>query len=353
MKEARILVVDDEARNATLITRVLHQAGYRDVDSVTDPREAVALFAKLKPDIVLLDLQMPYLDGFEVMRRIRMLTPPGEYLPILVLTADVTDEPKRRALAEGAKDFLTKPFDVNEVVLRMRNLLETRRLHRLLQDQNRTLEERVQERTHELEEAYSDTFERLALAAEYRDDDTGQHTRRVGLMSSLVAHQLGLPGDVVTLIERAAGLHDIGKIGIPDAILLAPRKLTSEEFEVVKTHTSIGRQILSGSRSPLLQMAEQIAWSHHERWDGTGYARLEREDIPLVGRIASVVDVFDALTHDRPYKTAWPVDEAVAEIRRQAGCQFDPRVVEAFLQVQDRGMSQVGRRHEDETLGVA
>ena len=333
-EEARILVVDDEEANVHLLKRVLAQAGYRCVETTTDSLIVPSLAAEFEPDIVLLDLFMPNADGFEVMKRLKLQTPSDEYLPILVLTADGTDGPKRRALAEGATDFVTKPFDVHEVLLRIRNLLETRRVHRLLRGEKQLLEERVHTRTQELEEAYIETFERLALAAEYRDDDTGQHTVRVGRTASAIARELGLADADVELMGRAAGLHDIGKIGVPDAILLAPRKLAPEEFEVVKSHTSIGAKILSGSRSPLLRMAETIALSHHERWDGTGYAGLAGDDIPLVGRVTAVADVFDALTHDRPYKTAWPVDEAVAEIRSQRGRQFDPQVVEAFLGVQ-------------------
>jgi len=335
-EEARILVVDDQRANVLLLERMLREAGYRDIETTTDPRLALDLFTRFEPDIVLLDLMMPHLDGFQVMAKLEQVVSQGDYRPILVLTADVNEETKRRALAGGAKDFLTKPFDVQEVLLRIGNILETRRLHRKLQRQNEVLEKRVRERTLELEEAYIETMERLALAAEYRDDDTGQHTIRVGLTASMVARELGLSTPDVELIERAAGLHDIGKIGVPDNILLAPRKLTAEEFEVVKTHTSIGAKILSGSRSPLLRMAETIAWAHHERWDGSGYAGIRGPDAPLVGRITTVADVFDALTHDRPYKTAWPVEEAIAEISEQSGRQFDPQVVEAFLLVQER-----------------
>jgi cyclic di-GMP phosphodiesterase len=204
-----------------------------------------------------------------------------------------------------------------------------------LRAKNASLEDRVIERTRELEESHIETFERLALAAEYRDDDTGQHTRRVGRMAALLGQELGLAPDVVGLLERAAGLHDVGKIGVPDAILLAPRKLTVEEFEVVKSHTVIGAKILSGSRSPLMMMAEEIAWSHHERWNGRGYAGAIAEEIPLMGRITTVADVFDALTHERPYKEAWPLERAIAEIAEQRGEQFDPRVADAFVAIQE------------------
>ena len=334
-RDARILVVDDEKANVQLLERVLGIAGYRNVASTTDPRQVIELLHSFRPDLVLLDLLMPHVDGFAVMESFQSEVPADSYLPILVLTADATSETRRRALAGGARDFLTKPLDVDEVLLRIANMLDTRFLHLQLQGEKVALEDRVKERTKELEESYIETFERLALAAEYRDDDTGQHTLRVGRTAALLAQELSLPSEQVELLERAAGLHDVGKIGIPDSILLAPRKLTTEEFDVVKTHTVIGARILSGSRSPLLSMAEEIAWSHHERWDGRGYGRLAGEEIPLYGRITTVADVFDALTHKRPYKEAWPLDEAVAEITRQRGEQFDPRVVDAFMAIHD------------------
>ena len=195
------------------------------------------------------------------------------------------------------------------------------------------LEEKVRERTWELEEAQIEILERLALAAEYRDDDTGAHTQRVGRLSAMLGRALGMSDVDVELIRRAAPLHDVGKIGIPDAILLKPGPLTDEEYEVMKTHTVIGARILSGNTSPHLQLAEEIALTHHERWNGTGYAGLGGEDIPLPGRIVAVVDVFDALTHDRPYKEAAPVPLALEEIRRQSGRHFDPPIAAAFVEL--------------------
>jgi len=333
--EGRILVVDDEEANVLLLKRTLEQAGYTDIAVTNDSREVAALVVEFQPDLILLDLLMPHLDGFAVLDQLRSIIPEGTFLPVIVLTADITRETRQRALGSGAEDFLTKPFDVVEVLLRIRNLLQARHLHLRLQGQNQLLEARVRTRTRALEEAHIETLDRLALAAEYRDDDTGQHIRRVGRAAALVARELGLPNADVALIERAAGLHDLGKVGVPDSILLAPRKLSPQEFEVVKTHTVIGANILAGSPSPLLKMAERIAWAHHERWDGSGYAGLAGEDIPLVGRITTVVDVFDALTHERPYKRAWPVDEAVAEIAAQRGRQFDPQVSDAFLSVHE------------------
>jgi putative two-component system response regulator len=195
------------------------------------------------------------------------------------------------------------------------------------------LEHRVKARTADLEEAQLEILERLALAAEFRDDETGQHTQRVGRTAAILARALDLPSEQVKLIQGGAPLHDMGKLGIPDEILRKPGKLTVEEFEVMKTHTTIGAQILSGSRFPILQKAEEIALTHHERWDGTGYAGLAGERIPLSGRIVALADVFDALTNDRVYRKAMPLEEALAEIELQRGRHFDPEMVDAFLQI--------------------
>ncbi len=332
-KKARILIVDDQEVNIRLLEDILGRVGgYTTLKSTTDSRKVIPLYAEFRPDLILLDLRMPYLDGFGVMEELKPLISVGSYVPILVLTADVTPEVKQRALAGGAKDFLTKPFDPNEVLLRIKNLLETRSLHLELQNQNHILEEKVRERTRELEETHIEVLERLALAAEYRDDETGQHTRRVGQTSAILAQALGLPHGDVVLIQRAAPLHDVGKIGIPDRILLKAGRLTPEEFDVIKTHTTIGAKILSGGRFQLLRMAEEIALTHHERWDGTGYPQgLKGDSIPLAGRIVAIADAFDALTHERPYKRAWPVKEAAAELKRCAGTQFDPELVRVFL----------------------
>jgi putative two-component system response regulator len=331
-KHARILIVDDEPGNVELLRRMLERAGFHKLDSTNDPREAADLYVRTRPDLILLDLHMPHLNGLEVMDRLNQIAE-ATYLPILMLTGDLSPDARRQALSRGAKDFVNKPFNPDEVLLRIRTLLETRFLYLQIQSQNQMLEAKVRERTRELESAQIEIIERLARAAEFRDDNTGQHTERVGRMAARLARELGLPDAQVSLIRRAAPLHDVGKIGIPDAILLKLGKLTSAEFELVKTHTTIGARILSGSRFSLLRMAEEIAFSHHERWDGAGYEGLVGSRIPLAGRIVTVADVFDALTQKRPYKPAWPVGEAVAEIERQRGRQFDPDVVDAFLRV--------------------
>jgi putative two-component system response regulator len=330
LKAATILVVDDEEANVILLERLLQQDGYSRILTTTDSSTAVALCAGQPPDIVLLDLHMPSPDGFEVME---LLAPwiQERWFPILVLSADVTPEATERALASGARDFVTKPFNAREVLLRIKNLLEVRFLQLELRKQNLTLDQHVRERTEDLRVARLDALERLALAAEYRDDDTRQHTRRVGRTSALLAGVLRLPEEVVELIGIAAPLHDVGKIGTPDHILLKPGRLTDEEFKLMQRHVDIGKSILSGSSSPVLEMSAQIALTHHEWWDGSGYqAGLRGTDIPLAGRIVAVADVFDALTHDRPYKAAWSVAAAVEEIHSLSRRQFDPAVVEAF-----------------------
>jgi putative two-component system response regulator len=341
-RNARILIVDDEPINVDLLRRLLERAGFSRLASTNDSREAVDLYTRFRPDLILLDLHMPHRDGLDIMDELNQIAE-ASYLPILMLTGDDTPEAKREALSRGAKDFLNKPFHSDEVLLRIGTLLETRFLYLQIQSQNQILEAKVRDRTRELEAAQIEIIERLARAAEFRDDNTGQHTERVGQMAALLARQIGLSDTQVSLIRRAAPLHDVGKIGIPDSVLLKLGKLTAAEFELVKTHTTIGARILSGSRFTILRLAEEIAFNHHERWDGHGYNGISGSEIPLGGRIVAIADVFDALTQQRPYKPAWPVSEAIAEIDRQRGRQFDPALVDAFLKViEQREQAPVG-----------
>jgi putative two-component system response regulator len=326
------LIVDDEEANLDILRRTLSRAGFWRLEGTLDSREAASLYVRHRPDLILLDLHMPHMDGLQVLDTLREIAE-ATYLPIVILSGDLTPEARRDALSRGAKDFVNKPFQPDELLLRIKTLLETRFLYLEIQSQNQVLEAKVRERTRELVEAQIEIIERLAIAAEFRDDNTGQHTQRVGQMSALLARQLGLPDAQVSLIARAAPLHDVGKIGVPDTILLKIGKLTAAEFELVKQHTVIGARILSGGKFPLLRLAEDIAYSHHERWDGNGYAGLRKTDIPLPGRIVAVAYVFDALTQQRPYKPAWPVGEAIAEVDRQRDRQFDPGVVDAFMRV--------------------
>jgi putative two-component system response regulator len=331
-KHARILIIDDEQSNVDLLRRLLERAGFGRVESTTDATQAADLYVRCRPDLILLDLHMPEMDGLAVLDQLNEIAE-ASYLPILMMTGDMTPEARQEALRRGAKDFVSKPYHTDEVLLRIRTLLETRFLYFQVQSQNQILEAKVRERTRDLENAQVEIIDRLARAAEFRDDSTGQHTERVGQMAALLARQLGLSDPQVSLIRRAAPLHDVGKIGIPDRILLKLGKLTLDEFEQVKTHTTIGARILSGSRFGVLRLAEEIAYSHHERWDGNGYIGICGDEIPLAGRIVAVADVFDALTQKRPYKAAWPIAEAIAEIERQRSQQFDPDIVDAFLRV--------------------
>jgi len=334
LKQARILIVDDEDENLAMLRRLLERAGYTKVADTSDPRQAMPLYQDLQPDLVLLDLHMPVLDGFGVLEQLGSVIPKDSYLPILMLTGDSAAAAKQRALALGAKDFVTKPFDNGEVLLRIHNLLEPRFMHLQLRDQNQVLEVRVRQRTLALEQSQVEILDRLARAAEFRDDDTGQHTRRVAKISALLAAGFEVDTATAELIGRAAPLHDVGKIGIPDQILLKPGTLSPSEFEVVKTHTTIGARILSAGGSPLIQMAEQIALNHHERWDGTGYpSGLAGDAIPLAARVVAIADVFDALTHPRPYRDAWPLKKVLAWITDQAGQHFDPHLVQAFFRL--------------------
>lgn len=331
LRDARILIVDDQELNLRLLRSVLERAGLHAITVTTDPRAVAGLVDGGAPHLVVVDLHMPGLDGFGVMEELRPRLERAGYLPVVNLTADITDEARRRALASGASDFLTKPIDPIEVVLRVRNLLETRMLYLELQVRNRDLEERVRERTAEVEAAHLETLEQLARTAEYRDDQTGRHVVRVGRTAARIAARIGLDDETVRLLRLAAPLHDLGKIAIPDRILLAERRLDSTELEEMRLHTSIGAQILSGSSAPLLELAEGIAYTHHERWDGRGYHGLVGTEIPLGARIVGIADVFDALTHERPYKPAWGLGRAVEEIVTSRERSFDPELVDAFL----------------------
>jgi putative two-component system response regulator len=345
-----ILVVDDEPANVELLRRLLARSGFMDVTVTTDPTEVKALYRESQPDLIMLDLHMPKLDGFEVMEELARLIAAGDYVPILVLTADVTQESKRRALVGGAKDFLTKPFDPAEVVARVANLLETRTLHLELRRSNELLEEKVRQRTaalwdtishletarKDLRLAQEETIHSLSLAAEFRDDETSHHIERMSRYCSIIAAGMGFDNERCDTIRLAAKMHDVGKIGVSDAILLKPGKLTEEEYEAMKYHAQIGYDILRGASSQLSTAAATVAWTHHEKVDGSGYPRgLTRDEIPIEGRIAAVADVFDALTTNRVYRVAFPLTEALDIMRAGRGKHFDAEILDLFFERMD------------------
>lgn len=349
----RILLVDDEPINIKVARKYLTAAGYTDFCSTCNAAEVLPMIIRSEPDLVLLDIVMPNFNGLELLEAIRADRQLA-HIPIVMLTALEDRDTKCRALALGATDFLAKPVDPSELVSRVRNVLLAKAHHDHLRNHAADLERLVQQRTAQLEVSRQNIIHCLARAAEFRDDDTGRHIVRVGRYAALIAAQLGWDPARVEMLELAAQLHDVGKIGVPDAILAKPGKLTPEEFELIQRHCGIGMQIfeslsepersslrkhaelgdrlLSGCGSPVLDMAARIALTHHERWDGSGYPiGLAGGDIPIEGRITAVADVFDALSTKRCYKPAFPREKCFSILREGRGTHFDPELVDAFF----------------------
>ena len=332
IKEAKILIVDDQPANVTLIEKMLDIDGYINVLSTTDPTQVESIYLEQNSDLVLLDLNMPVMDGYEVLSKIREVDP--DYPPIIVLTAQSDRESRIKALNLGARDFLAKPFDRVELMTRIRNMLEVRIMTTAMKNQNIVLDGMVKERTKELNDTRLEVIRRLGRAAEYRDDMTGFHIVRMSRYSQLLALAAGMSELDADMLLNASPMHDIGKIGIPDRVLMKPGKLDAEEWTIMQTHVDIGVEILSGSSSELMNMAAEVAQNHHEKWDGSGYPRsLAGEEIPLSGRVVAIADVFDALTTERPYKKAWSVDESVEFLKEQKGKHFEPRLVDLFIEI--------------------
>jgi putative two-component system response regulator len=330
-KSMRVLVVDDNAANVSLMEQLLREGGYLNMLSTQEPEGVAELCRSWQPDLLLLDLHMPRVDGFEVMSQIHELMEEPQNLPVVVLTADVTPEARRRALEMGARDFVPKPIDGRELLLRTGNVLHTRQLQLELQVHNASLEASVRQRTLDLEAARLESLTVLAAVGEFHDDDTYRHTQRVGSLAASLACELDMSEMACADVRSAAPLHDLGKVGVPREILRKPGPLDVEEREVMMRHPEIGAQILASASSPVLRLAAVIAHSHHERWDGSGYPDgLSGSEIPLAGRITAVADVFDALTHDRPYKSAWEIAAAIELVAEESGHQFDPEVAAAF-----------------------
>ena len=332
IKEAKILIVDDQPANVTLIEKMLDIDGYINVIATTDPTQVESIYLEQNSDLILLDLNMPVMDGYQVLTKIREVDP--DYPPIIVLTAQSDRESRIKALDLGARDFLAKPFDRVELMTRIRNMLEVRIMTKAMKNQNMILDGMVKAKTKELNDSRLEVIRRLGRAAEYRDDMTGFHIIRMSRYSQLLAAAAGMREEEAELLLNASPMHDIGKIGIPDSVLMKPGKLEPEEWKIMQSHVDIGVEILSGSDSLLMNMAAEIAQNHHEKWDGSGYPRaLSGEDIPLSGRIVAVADVFDALTSERPYKEAWSVESAIEYLQEQSGKHFDPQLVALFLEI--------------------
>ena len=326
----RIMLVDDEPSNLKLLENMLKGSGYSNLVAVQDSRTVVELHQRERMDLILLDLNMPYLDGYEVIARLKALNDPL-LPPIVVLTAQTGQQFLLRALECGARDYITKPFNMGELLARVRTMLEMHSAHHLLFDQKETLERMVRERTAELMETRLQIVQKLGRASEYRDNETGKHILRVSQIATLIAKYLGWDETECEILLHATPMHDVGKIGIPDHVLLKPGKLDPEEWELMKAHTTIGAHILDGADSEPLLLAREIALSHHEKWDGSGYPHgLSGKDIHLGGRIVALADVFDALTSERPYKKAWTVEAAIELIRENKGQHFDPELVDIF-----------------------
>lgn len=349
----KILIVDDAPTNVRLISRMLRDQGFERIHTTTEPHQALPLLEQHEPDVLLLDVVMPGLDGMQILRQISE-HPRWSHTPVLVLTAESDPQTKRDCLELGATDFLAKPVDPIELVARVRNAVTAKQYRDRLKEHAEGLEREVQRRIQEIDRTRREVVHCLARAAEFRDNETGRHIQRVGRFSGIIADELGSPPQEVEDLELAAALHDVGKIGVPDAILLKPGKLTSEEFDLMKRHAALGRDIFEVMSSEeestvrdhttvgerilgdpyfnVLRLARVIAQTHHEKYDGSGYPMgLAGEDIPLPGRIVAVADVYDALSSKRPYKDPMPRQKCFEILEEGRGKHFDPAVLDAFF----------------------
>ena len=323
----RLLIVEDDEQLSRLLERILQNAGHTQIRLLADPRHALPVYREWQPSVVLMDVQMPHMDGITVMQQLRSRFSADELAPVLLITGDVSPETRERALAAGASDFLTKPFDQVEVALRVRNLLELRRV------QNE-LKKALLRSLAQLQRVEAEIVGRLTIAARYSDPLSQADPMQVGELAAAIAQQLALPAEDVERIRIATPLHDIGMIGVRQELLHKRESLSLEELDEIRAHTTIGARILGNSELPLLRLAEEIALYHHEAWDGSGYTPgLAGESIPLAARIAAVADTFYAMTEHRPYQDALSTDAALEWIQSQAGRRFDPAVVQAFLRV--------------------
>jgi cyclic di-GMP phosphodiesterase len=339
-KNCKILLVDDTKTNIDILIQALSD-DYK-LAVALDGTKAIEIARSSAIDLILLDIMMPEMDGFQVCRSLKK-DPATCEIPIIFINAMDAAGKKSKGFEVGAVDYITKPFDTLEVKARVKTHLHLKRSREALKDQNKILEEKVRERTKDLADTQIEILQRLGLAAEQRDNETGQHIKRMSEYCRLLGKAAGLSPEATNDLALASTMHDVGKIGISDTILLKPGKLTEKEFEIMKTHSVIGAKILSHSNSKLLKLAEIISLTHHERWDGTGYPRgFKGEEIPLIGRIACICDVFDAIISERPYKKAWPIDKSVEHIRSCSGTFFDPALAGLFDSMEDQIRNIIG-----------
>ncbi|MEA1890367.1 MAG: response regulator [Pseudomonadota bacterium] len=331
-KKSLVVIVDDQSTGRKILAQII-----RDIDSdiavkvFSSPIDALEYVLSHTPDLILTDYKMPVMDGVQFIREIRAISDCRD-VPVVVVTVVEDRSVRYQALDAGATDFLTRPIDQYECRARCRNLLTLRRQQKIICDRAKWLEVQVAKGTREIKARERETLLRLAKAGEYRDEGTGNHVLRIARYTRLLAEALQLPLCDCEELELAAPMHDIGKVGIPDSILLKEGPLNEQEMDIMREHPGIGHEILKDSPSRYISLGAEIALSHHEKYDGTGYPNaLKGDAISLAGRIVAVVDVFDALTTRRPYKKAWPLEDAVDYIRNSSGSHMDPDVVEAFL----------------------
>lgn len=357
-RDAKIMIVDDEPLNVMTFRQHLKTEGYSNFVTTEDPRKALVMLRDERPDVLLLDIHMPEITGLDIMRVVG-LDPQLQHIPVLILTADTDPLTRRKCLDLGASDFLSKPIDPNELLPRVRNAITLKTHFDMVMNEAARLEQQVERRTRQLEATRQQLIISLARAAEHRDNDTGNHVIRVGRYTSIIAEGLGYPKSKLQMLEQAAQLHDVGKIGIPDSILFKPGRLDPDEYDLMKRHCSLGKQIIEPisdkdwemlqthtrrgenllhvRSSPLLMLAARIAQTHHEKWDGSGYPLgLAGDDIPIEGRMVAVADVFDALSSERPYKEPFSREKCFEILEEGRGKHFDPKVLDAFFGASDR-----------------